>query len=67
MSSQALKEIRTFIVDYQNYEGAKVLAKRGGISDSQVRKLVGKKLYGLYKMDPQKRFNMKVKRGFWRD
>ena len=62
-----LERLRKYIVDYQNYEGARVLASEIGLDDEEVRALVGDFFFDLYKMDPRKRFAIKVRRGYWRD
>jgi len=64
---EAKRGLVRYIKEYQNYEGARVIAERNNISNSEIKELVGDFFFNLYSMDPKKRFEMKIRRGYWKD
>jgi hypothetical protein len=61
------QRIKQYITDYQNYDGARVIALSNNVDGKTIKDLVGDFYFKLYNTDPVKLFNLKVKRGYWRD
>ena len=61
------EQLKRYIIRYQNYDGARIIACNNSVSDVSVLELVGGFYLNKYKMDSHKLFYAKIRRGYWMD